>query len=517
MGVWMQTDTTDRTLKAVNIVHRFGGVLALDHVNLDVSAGEVHALLGENGAGKSTLVKVLTGALSPDSGEIVINGTTQTLRSPRLAQELGISVVHQDFHLFDELSVSENIFAATRKPPRRLGIADRRSMNDQSQQLLSSLGITIDPRAIVGDLDAAERKLVEIGRALLGEPGYLLLDEPTAALEPRETVRLLGVVERLRDTGTGVILITHRLGEVLDVADSATVLRNGVNVGTRTREELDLRDLAELIVGEDLEETRGPTHQAGDTVLKLRGLRLRKDAAPVEISVGSGEIVAVIGLIGSGVSATLNEVAGARHIKGAEVELDGQWRVWRTRRAAQAAGIGAVPIDRKASGLILDSSIAGNVGMASLGEFSTLGFTARRKLRRAAEDCQRVFDIRCQSVEQPVRALSGGNQQKVMLGRWHVKGSRILVIQEPTQGVDIGARQEIHHYLAEFAERGGSVLFSSSDLEEVRTIAQRIYVMHAGEVVAQFDNTGSDSLSRSELTQAMAGTSMTAHEKEVFE
>jgi len=244
---------------------------------------------------------------------------------------------------------------------------------------------------------------------------------------------------------------------------------------------------------------------------------VRPEARAVEIEVGRGEIVAVIGLVGSGVSAVLNTAAGAMPSRGSEVEVDGQWTSWRSRRQAQAAGLGAIPIDRKASGLFPDASVANNIGLASLESFSRLGFTSRRRLRAAATECQGVFDIRLKSVDQSVRSLSGGNQQKVMLGRWHVKGSSILIIQEPTQGVDIGARHEIHRYLVAYAERGGSVLFSSSDLEEVRTIAHRIYVMHAGEVVEEFSNRGDGRPSRSQLTQAMAAGNLTAEEKEILE
>ena len=513
----MTTDVLIGQLEARAITHRFGGALALDHVDFEVRSGEIHALLGENGAGKSTLVKVLTGALTPDEGEVVVGDVAHRLRSPRQAQDLGISVVYQDFHLFPHLTVGENIFAASPNPPSRGGLAARRAMYDSSHELLQSFGIEVDPRRLVGSLDAAERKLIEISRALLTGPGYLVLDEPTAALEPRETVRLLGVISKLRERGTGIILVTHRLGEVTEIADRATVLRNGSNVGLLERSDFSMAALAEMIVGQEVGETEPPRHVPVGVALRVRGVQVRADAAPVEIAVGRGELVSVIGLIGSGVSAVLNTACGAIPARGAEVEVDGRWRIWKSRRQAQAAGIGAVPIDRKASGLILDSSVAGNVGLATLSEFSRLGFTSKRRLREAARECQRVFDIRLASVDQPVRSLSGGNQQKVMLGRWRVRKSPILVIQEPTQGVDIGARQEIHRYLVDFAENGGSVLFSSSDLEEVRGLSHRIYVMHAGEVVAEFDNVGEAPPSRSELTQAMAAGSLSAHEKEIFE
>lgn len=503
-------------LVARGITQRFGGALALDDVSFEIRSGEIHALLGENGAGKSTLVKILTGALVATSGEITIDGKVQTLRTPRQAQAAGIGTVYQDFHLFPHRTVAENIWSAA-KPPSTLGVTSRRRMYTAARELLKSFGIEVDPRRSVGTLDAAERKLIEISRALLGNPRYLILDEPTAALEPRETVRLLTVMETLRERGTGVILVTHRLGEVVDVADRATALRNGINVGTLGRDSFSTEALAHLIVGQEVVEETGPEHAPGEKVaLSVNGLNVRSHAAPVEIAVHEGELVGVVGLVGAGVPQVLNVASGSVPTQG-EVTVNGQVRRFRSRVQAQRAGIGAVPVDRKAAGLVLQATIAENLGLASLGSFSRAGFTRRAELRKAAVVGQKVFDIRCRSVDQPVSALSGGNQQKVMLGRWHIAESPILVVQEPSQGVDIGARQEIHRYLIDYAKQGGAVLFSSSDLDEVRTLAHRIYVMHAGEVVAEFDNRGPSAPSRRDLTHAMAKMPASREEDEVLE
>jgi ABC-type sugar transport system ATPase subunit len=490
-------------LSAVGVTHRYGGVAALTDVGFEVSTGEVHALLGENGAGKSTLVRVLTGAVVPDAGKLAIGDEPLRFSSPRDAQAAGIGVVHQDYHLFPDLTVAENVCAISVHAPTRARLVDRRRMFAMARDLLHDLGIDVDPRRKVAGLDAAERKLIEIARALLQRPRFLLLDEPTAALEPRETDRLLEVVGRLRDRGTGIILVTHRLGEVCRIADRATALRDGRTVGTLPKAELTPTALTHLIVGSAVEELEGPGHAAGPPVVELRGLRLRQDAQPIDLHVGERELVAVIGLVGAGVPAVLGAVAGSVPDAGATITVEGRQVRIPGPRAARRLGIGFAPEDRKRTGLLLDQSIAANMGLGSLSKWSRGAFTLRAALRTAARDAGTIFDIRYQSIDQPVGALSGGNQQKVLLGRWHLAGVSTLVVQEPSQGVDIGARHEIHKHLVDFAANGGRVLFSSSDIDEVRAIAHRIYVLHAGEISAVFDNTGPERLSRAALTEAM--------------
>jgi ribose transport system ATP-binding protein len=490
-------------LTAAGITHRYGGVAALSNVAFDVRTGEVHALLGENGAGKSTLVRVLTGALVPDMGQLSLNGAPLRFHNPRDAAAAGIGVVHQDYHLFPHLTVAENVCAVGGQAPTRARLVDRRRMVESARELLQELGIDLDPLRAAGQLDAAERKLVEIARALLQRPRFLLLDEPTAALEPRETDRLLEVIGRLRDRGTGVILVTHRLGEVCRIADRASALRDGQSGGTLPRDELTPRALTHLIVGSAVNELDGPNHEAGPPALEIRGLRVRPGAQPVDLHVGEREVVAVIGLVGSGAPAVLGALAGSVPSREATIAVDGRTVRIDGPRDARRHGIGFAPEDRKRTGLLLGQSIAANMGLGSLSNWSRGGFTDRRALRAAAVDAGKVFDIRCRSVDQQVGALSGGNQQKVLLGRWHVAGVSTLVIQEPSQGVDIGARYEIHKHLVKFAAAGGRVIFSSSDIDEVRAIAHRIYVLHAGEISAVFDNTGQERPTRAALTEAM--------------
>lgn len=494
-----------RSLEAGGIDKAFGGAHALVDVSFQCNSGEVHALLGENGAGKSTLVKILTGALAQDAGSIAVDGERQHWRSPADAKLAGVGVVYQDFQLFPHLTVSENVCAGMKPPRGRFGFSSRKFMRKNASEVLERFGINIDPRRNVSSLDAAERKLTEIARALIRSPKFLFLDEPTAALEPAETERLLEIIRGLSERGTGVIFVTHRLAEVQAVADRATALRDGALAGTLDSSEFTKESLTRLVVGRAVSQHLGPQHQPGETIMRLQSAPQRTDALPLDIHVRQGELVAVTGLVGSGVSKLMRTVGGVEATgKNDRLWLDGQEVSFAGPRQAQAAGIGFVSQDRKGESIIPLRSAAENIALPSLSVFGRFGFTLRRKMVSAADECQKLFNIKWTSSQQPISSLSGGNQQKAVLGRWIVQGSRFLVIQEPSQGVDIGARQQIHDHLVAFAEAGGSILFSSSDLDEVRDIAHRIYVMHAGEVVAEFENDRTRQVSREELTQAMA-------------
>ncbi len=491
-------------LVAEQVTKAFGDALALKSVNFTCNAGEVHALLGENGAGKSTLVKILTGAMMPDAGKIVVNGRSHNFRSPLEAQAAGIGVVYQDFQLFPRLTVAENICAASVGDVSRAGFLSRRRMNEKAEGILENFGIDVDPRREVRTLDAAERKLVEISRALQSDPQYLFLDEPTAALEPKETHRLLSMIDRLREHGKGIILVTHRLQEISEVANRATALRDGEYAGTLSRDQFSREALSELVVGRSVEQHRGPSHAPGEVRMRLRGLRVREGSTEIDISVCERELVAVVGLIGSGVPNIMKVAGGAVATpKGASIYLDGADLELHGPADAQSRGIGFVSDDRKGQGIVAKRSAAENIALPSLSRFGG-PFVHREAFRKAADNCQSTFDIRWSSPDQAVGSLSGGNQQKVVLSRWQVRGSTLLVIQEPSQGVDIGARLQIHEYLVEFAKSGGAVLFSSSDLDEVRDIAHRIYVIHSGEVVAEFVNSSDHPVTRGQLAQAMA-------------
>lgn len=494
---------SERALRAERITHRYGGAVALRDVNFDVKPGEIHALVGENGAGKSTLVKVLTGALVPSEGDLVIDGVIRHMGSPRIALALGVGVVHQDYNQFPDLSVAMNICGVDRGSSR-LFLTHPRRIRRAARAFLEEFGIELDVDAPAGQLEAAERKIVEIARALIHRPRYLLLDEPTAALEPQETERLLDVMTNLRERGTGIILVSHRLGEITKVADRATALRDGVNVGSLGREELSPEALTRLMVGADVEQLDGPTNMTGETRLEVRGVRLRPRTEPIDISVREGEVVAVVGLIGSGCGDLLSMISGARRVKEGTIALDGVTVRMSSPGDAGRLGIGYAPEDRKRLGLVMCRSIRENMGLSSLHRWNRLGIVRRRQLGDAVAQASRTFDIRCRHAEQAVETLSGGNQQKVLLARLDLAQSRVLVLHEPSQGVDIGARRAIHDYIVNFAEAGGSVLLSSTDIDEVRAVAHRIYVLHGGELVAELTNVGPARPSRAALSHAIS-------------
>lgn len=491
-------------LHASSVTHKYGGMIALNDVSFEVRQGEVHALVGENGAGKSTLVKILTGAIRPTFGTLSIDDEAFEFGSPADAQAAGVGVVHQDYNLFPHLSVATNIAGVVPGGGIRRGpLTDRKRLMEVARERMSILGMDLDPRRLVGGLDAAERKLVEIARAMVRKPRFLLLDEPTAALEPRETERLLNVIASLRERGAGIILVSHRLGEICQVADRASALRDGRAVGSLTQQELTPRALTHLMVGDDVQEHEGPGHPAGAPYLELTGLQLREHTEPIDIEVREREIVALVGLLGSGCGAVLETVVGARPQHDAHITLEGKPVSIHDPADAVALGIGYAPEDRKRFGLVMVRSIKENMGLASLRRWSKLSFTRTAQLETAAREGQTLFDIRLQTLDQPVSSLSGGNQQKVLLARSHLAQARLLVLNEPSQGVDVSARRAIHDYLIQFAAKGGSILLSSSDIDEVRAIAHRIYIMHSGEVTDVFENTGSARPTRKEVTEAL--------------
>jgi ABC-type sugar transport system ATPase subunit len=468
-----------RRYGAAGIVKRFGPVVALNDVSFECVRGEIHALLGENGAGKSTLIKILAGAQSPDAGTLTFDDAPATFHSPQDAVTRSVAVVHQDYHIWPDLSVAENVIGTLKRPPQRGPFVRSAAMRREARDLLERLGIEIAVDRKVRDLDAAEKKFVEIARALSVDAGFLILDEPTASLESRESDRLLALLERLRAADRGIILVTHRLEEVVRVADRATILRDGRNAGFVGRDTMTGDVLVEAILGRAPEAPATPRACGETPTLAFSNVRTRPGAPAFDLDLRAGEILGLTGVLGSGAVHLVRALAGIVPLDGS-VTLNGKPIVLPTPGHAVRLGIGYIPEDRKGAGLALEQSVANNIALASLHRISSYGFVDTKARSAIADEYRRMLGIRCASIDAPVSSLSGGNQQKVLIARWLASGAKIIAIEEPTHGVDIGAKAEIHRQLAAFAEAGGSVIFMSTELRELLAIAHRIVIFHAG-------------------------------------
>ncbi|HTP32714.1 MAG TPA: sugar ABC transporter ATP-binding protein [Candidatus Acidoferrales bacterium] len=462
-------------LEARNISKSFGGIRVLKSIAFDLQPGEVHALVGENGAGKSTLVNILSGALRPDSGELLWDGRPMQLRDPRHARALGISSVHQELALVPQLSVAENVFLG-RHPVAR-GLVNFGEMHGRTRRVLAELGREIDPRRLVAELSLADRQIVEIARAVAFESRLIVMDEPTAPLSEHDAQALFRSIRLLRARGVALIYISHRLREIFEISDRVTVLRDGSHVFTRPTSEVTQEELVRAMIGTELKErleSRAASRAQSEEALRIEG--------PVRLTVHRGEIVGLAGLAGAGSTELLEGLFGAHGRASAEVLVDGR-RV-RLRHPADAirSGIALVPDDRKAKGLVLGASVQHNIALAA----GRKRFLVRRSLEeRAARHWITALRIRAAGPGQPVVYLSGGNQQKVVLAKWLFAGARVFLLDEPTRGIDVGAKAEIYDRIRMLAGEGAAVLMASSELEELLALADRIVVMHRGSIAGE--------------------------------
>ncbi|WP_188940823.1 sugar ABC transporter ATP-binding protein [Nakamurella endophytica] len=475
------------------IVKVFPGVRALDGVDLEVRAGEVHCLLGQNGAGKSTLIKVLAGAHRPDEGEIRWQGEPVVLATPLAAVRHGIATIYQELDLVDGLSVAENIFLGHELSTG--GFSQRQSMRRRTRELLNRLGHPeIRPSDEVRTLSAAQKQIVSMARALSHDVQLIIMDEPSAVLDPDGVENLFRLVGELRRDGVAVVYISHRLDEIRRIGDRITVLKDGRTVGTNLPADTPTRDLIELMTGRSITyvfpERPGVPSDAAD-VLTVDGLTRRGEFADIGFRVRAGEIVGLAGLVGAGRSEVLETVYGARRADAGTVTVDGK-PVHRSVNAAVAAGIGLCPEERKAQGLLLMEPVYQNVSVSSMRRFAVGGFLRRGAERAAAQERTRELEVRPDDVDRVVRTLSGGNQQKVVLARWLLKGCRVLLLDEPTRGVDVGARAEIYSVIRSLADSGLAVVVVSSEIEEVLGLSDRVLVMTEGRVVYSGDAAGID-------------------------
>ena len=458
-------------LSARDITKSFTGVKALDGVDFDVRSGEVHVLLGENGAGKSTMVKVLAGVHAPDGGTVE--------RSPGAR----LAVIHQELALVPRLSVAENLFLG--RPPRRFGLVDRARMRQRAAGLLERVGLAVDPDTPVADLGVAQRQMVGIARALDLDAQVLVLDEPTAVLTGAETDRLLGIMAGLRRQGVGLVFITHHLDEVRRIADRVTVLRDGRGVGVLPGN-ASVGRMVELMVGRAIaEQYPRRRRDPGEVLLRVDGLTRAGAFRDVSFQVRAGEVVGVAGLVGAGRTEVVRAVFGADRYDSGRVEVAGRALPRHDVRAALRAGLGLVPEDRKGQGLVLPSTVGDNLGLVTLRGTARAGLVDRAGQRRRARDIADRLRIRSAGLDQGVRELSGGNQQKVVIGKWLLADPKVLVLDEPTRGVDVGAKVEIYELVNRMTAAGRAVLLVSSDLPEVIGMSDRVVVMAHGRVVGE--------------------------------
>jgi ribose transport system ATP-binding protein len=473
-------------LQMRRICKAFPGVQALEDVSLDIGRGEVVALVGENGAGKSTLIKILSGCYRADAGEVVLDGRRLERYSPQQAQQMGISVIYQEFNLARTLSVAENVFVGRQPRTWAQTIAFGR-MRAATQEILDSLHLPLDARRLVETLSVAEQQMVEIAKAISFQARIIVMDEPTAALTEHETATLFELVRRLKRQGVSVIYISHRLEEVFEVADRVVVLRDGRNAGGMGIAEATVDRIVHLMVGRQLKEMfHRKTAEAGEPVLEVRGLSQKASGVrDVHLRVRAGEIVGLAGLVGAGRTQIARAIFGVDAPDAGELRLAGRPVSVRSPRDAIRAGMGFMPENRKEQGLFLILAVRENVTAAGLGRLSRCGFVKPGAERQLVGSLVRQLDIRTPSQEQQVQFLSGGNQQKVVLARWLSLRPKVLLLDEPTRGIDVGAKAEIYALMGELAGQGVGVLMISSELPEILGMSDRVLVAREGTIVGE--------------------------------
>lgn len=493
-------------IELIGITKQFDAIQALRSVDLSLYAGEVHALVGENGAGKSTLVKILAGIYRPDAGSVKMSGEAIELRSPLQAQARGIAVVQQEPMLFPDLDVAENVFMG-RHPRDRFGRVDWKRMYREVDQLLASLDVSLSSHTPVQGLSVAEQQLVEIAKALSLEARVLVLDEPTAALSAREVTELFTIVRQLRERGVAVLFVSHRLEEIFEIADRLTVFRDGAHIVTVPVSEITTEEIIKHMVGRELSNLFPKSEtRVGDMVLEVRHLSSPGSFADVSFQLRQGEILGFAGLVGAGRTEVARVLFGIDRAQSGEIWLKGKQMRIRSPRDAMRYGIAYVPEDRHQHGLVMDFSIAANVTLPILQQVSRLGLLDPRLERKIAGDYSSQLRVRSSGIGQLVNALSGGNQQKVVLSKWLATNPSVLILDEPTRGIDVGAKAEVHRIISDLAVEGLAIILISSELPEVLAMADRVMVLHEGRVSGTF--------ARSEATQERVMFAATGQERD---
>ena len=494
-------------LEVRDLKKSFPGVLALKGVSLTLAKGEVISLIGENGAGKSTLMKILAGVQPADSGVYQIDGKTVDFKNVREAMDLGIALIHQELNLASNLDLASNIFLG--REPGKKGFINEEKLHAEATRHLKRVGLNLPSDTIAGTLPIGKQQLVEIAKALSCNARVLIMDEPTSSLSQKETETLFEVVKGLRDQGISVIYISHRLGEVKELSDRVTVFRDGENAGELAKDEINHDNRVRLMVGRELSEFYDrDIHQPGDSVLKaMNVISPTYPEIPVSIEVRAGEIVGIAGLVGAGRTELLRTFFGVTPSLGGELEVQGSSFSPRSPADAVQAGLALAPEDRKLHGSVLPMPVRENASLPSLERDQKMGFLDHSKEKIIADEAVEQMKIKTPSIEQAARFLSGGNQQKIVLGKWLAMNPKLLMLDEPTRGIDIGAKREIYKLMEKLAGQGIAILFVSSEMEEVLGMADRVYVMHEGRISGELQK---NQMSEESIMQLATGGSLAA-------
>jgi inositol transport system ATP-binding protein len=497
----------DYLLEMEGISKSFPGVKALDDVHLKVRPGTVHALMGENGAGKSTLMKVLIGMYHPDAGTVTFGGRQVQIADTATALRLGISMIHQELSPVPHMTVAENIYLG-REPVNRLGLVDKRRMTADTRELLDRLGLAINPRATMNTLSIAQTQMVEIAKAISYDSRLVIMDEPTSAIPEREVEHLHRMIRSLREAGVAIIYITHKMEEVFKISDHVTVFRDGRHVATVPASELDRQKLITLMVGRELTQLFPKEDvQVGEVALSVRGLTRNGVLSDITFELRRGEILGLAGLMGAGRTEVLEAIFGITRIDAGTIAIDGVPRKIRNPSDAIRSGLALLTEDRKLTGIMGVLSVRDNMTVASLPRFSPGGVLNQRQIDKECNRQREALAIKTPSIRQLIKLLSGGNQQKVLVSRWLLTTPEILMIDEPTRGIDVGAKAEIHRLMSQLAGQGKAILMVSSEMPEILGMSDRVLVMHEGRLTAEFSRAEA---TQERIMQAATGTAAVA-------
>lgn len=480
------TDNNSIVLKMENITKTFPGVIALEDVSIELYKGEVLGILGENGAGKSTLIKILAGNYIKDSGSIFVNGEKFEIKNPSEAMISGIRVIYQELNTLNNLTVAENIFIGEQLVKGPFKIVDWKAMTRKAAEILDSLNVSLDPNSVIGDLSISEKQIVEIAKAISKDAKILVMDEPTAALSEEETQSLFKIIATLKLRGVSIIYISHRLKEIFQITDRVVVLRDGKKVQSMKTKDTSANELVALMVGRDIKEMY-PKREVpiGDTVMEVKNL-YAEGFTDISFTLKKGEILGIFGLLGSGRTSLVKALFGANKVKSGEIIINNEKINIKSPRIARDEKMGLVPLDRKIEGLALHMGVKENITLANIDDLGK-GFLLKRNIEKIkAQKWIEEMGIKTPTMDQEVNSLSGGNQQKVVLAKWLESGSKIIILNEPTRGIDVGAKIEIYKLMQNLCEKGSAIIMISSELPEILSIADRILVMSKGKITAQY-------------------------------